>query len=243
MKLKLQKLSLVQLNVISYILLGFLFLHVVTCLAHDLSAFNVQHLYQNIIRFKFLCLVEFLTIFLVLKIKSYSRYFLILISSIVVLECSFLLLQESNKLILFLLFSYVVISYYFYQIWDEELREPYYNPNYSTKNLFSPMLYEIKTNLSFGDKQYKATLTNWNQNSAFVFFEDSEVASIAKDTGLLSIEFKGALFSQKVRLISKSSTLNGIGVKFEVRDEENELKWSDLISIYNDLGFSPRYLT
>ncbi len=105
------------------------------------------------------------------------------------------------------------------------------------------MLYEIKTNLSFGDKQYKATLTNWNQNSAFVFFEDSEVASIAKDTGLLSIEFKGALFSQKVRLISKSSTLNGIGVKFEVRDEENELKWSDLISIYNDLGFSPRYLT
>lgn len=235
--------SAILFNTIIYLVSCFIFLHVLTSLTNEVSAFHLSYLKQNILRFKFIIAVLFITIYSIWFLKKYSSYFLLLYVSMISFEGIISIVNDFNKFILFLLFVYVVIAYYFYQIWCSEIDEPYYNPNYTKQNMFDPMLLKIKAKLEYGDEVFSGYLTNWKETGAFLYL-DQKIDKLDGEAGL-SIILDGTTFSQKAHIISLSTDSRGIGLKFSNTQSENSdnLNWDDFYSVAYEMGLVANDLT
>jgi hypothetical protein len=241
MKLKIYKRGSVLINTIIYLALNFVFLHIVTCLLHDVSSFNISYLTQNLARFRLLLVIIGLSSVSVWMLKRGSLFFFLLTTAIVFFETAVLLVDEFNKLILFLLFFYLVISYYFYQIWNSEINEPYYHPNFRADNMFSPMLYRVKVELQQGEKAFNGYLSNWSLSGLFVVFDDE----VELERGLVKITLKhnNTDFSQPGVVVSMMKTKRGAGLKIvEEPSSQEAFTWYSYNEILEEKGLKPEFL-
>ncbi len=245
MKTTIKKRGPILANTLAFIVLSFFFLHVVTCLSHDVSSFYWTYLLQNILRFKILILTILFATVYIWKLKPSSSYFLLLITTLVTLESFVLIFEEFNKLILFLLFFYIVISYYFYQIWNNEIEEPYYNANYDEGDLFQPMLFKIKVKVISDEFIETGILTNWNYSGLFIYLDKALEAKPSSNVKLaIEINHNGKTFKQQGSLITYNQDLRGLGLKFDyLNSDQHSFNWMQINEIFEDLGYVPGYLT
>ncbi len=146
-----------------------------------------------------------------------------------------------SKFILIILFSYIILAFYLLQFYSSEVTESYYNPFFDEKNLFNPMLKQIKVELVQSDeKVYEGYLTNWSEEGCYIYLhEDKKVRGAVE----LKITFQDTEFTTKGRVVSHQK--NGIGIKLKNSANEetlNTLGWFEFYEIIEEMGYNPELL-
>jgi len=189
-----------------------------------------------------LCLV---TMFSLMALKKSSKGFIIGVVLSTFVLTVFNLNQEFSKMILVILFFYLLIAYYLYQFYKMDLYEPFYNPGFSDKLLFEPMLKKIECELmdSKSKVSMKGYLTNWSDQGCFVYLNEP-IALGSQIT--LKVFFEGHEFVQIGNLASKRKGNLGYGLKFTLpskKEKSDIMGWWDFFDIIEQMGYEPELLT
>jgi len=135
-------------------------------------------------------------------------------------------------------FIFFVVSLYFLGVWNFELEEAIYSPNYSLKDLeIRPLIkFEAWIVTSSGEK-FKGILTNWDRNGCF--FVPNGNDPIKTDRIILNINFEDHHYCQSGEVVSGFG--KGIGIRFNFREDSgNFLTWNDFFKLIDDRSYRPK---
>jgi hypothetical protein len=192
-----------------------------------------------------------ITILSLLLMKKISKMLLVFVVATTLLQTVLNLNTEFSKMILVLLFFYLLLSYYLIQFFSMDLDESFYNPKFDEKHLFEPMLTKIQCEI-FNNKANdeedglegiaNGYFTNWSQEGCYVFF--NEVIDL-KGPLRLQVEMDGHKFSQEISVVSRFKNKKGYGFRFissQKRQIKNHLGWNEFYEIIEEMGYSPELL-
>lgn len=237
MNLKIIYRSAVVWNVILHILMSFLFIFLQEAIYQEDSVFNIGFIRSISFSILPLLVVGAVSLFFIFNLKKVSKYFYILTVSAVSLYSAYHLISDFSKLILIVLFFYLLVSYYLYFLLTSELEQSYYNPGFSSQNLFDPMLLKINVKLSEmkTKKSHLGVLTNWDEDGCFVKLE----TPLEKHSQLeLEILYMNHSFKQKVAAVTILKNKEGIGLKLKQTDNT----WENFYKIISDMGMKVEYV-
>ncbi len=232
-----------------FLILSLMFYHVELSLFKKTTAFNLSvlknHFENEIILIGFLSIVILFT----LKVSKISKYLIVPYILIITGKSIHLLAGDFNKVILFMIFIYIIISYYFYVFWCKDLYEAYYNPLLDSSDLITRTKYKINVNileLNKKDRTFQGYLTNWSENGCFLkTIPDQNITDKSRVSGPVEIQimFQGKKFHQHGIIVSSFANFQGLGIKFlyEENDEIIYPTWKELYSILDDMGYLPEY--
>lgn len=226
-------------NVVLHFLLSIMFLFLQKAIYEEKSVLNMAFLKSIVLALWPFIIMLVLGSVLVFSIKKISYYYYIFSVVSISIYSSYQLWLEFSKLIILVLFIYLLVSYYLSYMLKSDLEHAFYNPKYSDNDLFDPML--LKINVYVEDLKSKSShcghLTNWDEDGCFIKLEDS----IPKKKNLkLRFQFRGHEFVQFATLATLSKKMNGIGVRFI---ESNAKKsWKDIYKIISDMGVNVEYI-
>lgn len=229
-------------NVIFFLLLSFLFYHAQLAYKGKYSSLDLYKLKELALSHKHMAVLILITIISVYRVKKYSIY-LFLITGIVITFESFKLLKvDFDKMLLVLNSFYIIWLYYFYQILNLELSESFYNPNFSTNEMFDPILLKINGDIELPDgKTYSGRIVNWSESGVFIKLDNPY--KIINKKVKVKIKFNSEDFITSAKLVSRSSDNSSYG--FKILDNEKKVKefnWLDLYSILEEMGYHPYVL-
>lgn len=245
MRVKIYYRSPVVWNLILYVFFSVVFLVLQEIYVNITSIMNRELLYsffKDQAWYLGLCLV---TSYSLISLNRFSRYWLIgvVLSTFVLTAIN--LNAEFSKMILVILFFYLLIGYYLFQFYKMDMLEPFYNPGYSENRLFEPMLNKINCSV-FEKKSGRVAhgyLTNWSSEGCYVHLDEEQVFSSQVQ---LTIEYEGVEFQNPAFIASKSKSHRGYGLKFlpEEKSEKSDIMgWWEFYEIIDQKGFSPELLT
>ena len=239
-QLKVKKKDVLVLNLIIFLGLSFVFLYLQYAYRHHLSPFSIAYLKKSMELFWYASVPLVACAMLVWKHHRWSipvYSFCALLVSYKVVEGLFL---EFNKIIVIALFCYSVISYFLYQLYGHYLSLASLNANYSSSDLFDPLLKEIPCLITIENMEMTGHLTNWDEEGCFVkLAKPSTITSKVK----VAIQFKGRKFEQEGELVAHSLDLTGIGIKFGKTPKElSVFNWAEFSELIEELGFKPERL-
>lgn len=223
-------------NIIFFLILSFVFLHIQIALIREISALNLRLLKLNIFQLKEIVAVLTLAIYSVLHLKKLSQVLYFLAITTVVGFTVFLLRENFSKMILLTLGLYIAIGYYFYQLLIYEIEEPCYNPGFGPQNLYEPMVKKIVVNIKDQGHTYSGYLTNWNSTSGFIRLTDPVKNSLSKNL-ICEIHFCDRVFISNAILTTVSKKNDGLGLKFDL-DDENAFNWKSFYQITEEQGLT-----
>ena len=223
-------------NIILFLVFSFIFLHVQIALIREISALNLRLIRVNIFQLKEIVGMLALAIYAIINMKNWSRILYFLAVTSVIGFTVFLLRENFSKMILVILGLYTAIAYYFYQLLIYELEEPCYNPNYDERNLYAPMIKEIKVIIKDEKAQLAGYLTNWNSTSCFIHLSEAVKNSLSKNL-LCEIHFCDRVFISNAILTTISEGLDGIGLKFET-DGTEVFSWKSFYEVTEQQGIT-----
>jgi hypothetical protein len=182
--------------------------------------------------------------------KKVSKVLLLFVVGTTFVQTVLNLDTEFSKMILVLLFFYLLLSYYLIQFYSMDLDESFYNPRFDDKNLFDPMLTRIKCEIvqrglnveADYDVMAEGFFTNWSEEGCYIFLEKSV---LLKGDLSLVIEMNGLKFYQDVSIVSKIKNGSGYGLRFipvEKRQIKNHLGWKEFYEIIEEMGYTPELL-
>lgn len=239
-QLKVQKKDTIILNVIIYLVLSFFFLYLQHAYRHHLSPFSLVYFKKGLELFWYVVITLCVTGFLVWKHHRYALFFYcfsIFTIGFKVVEGIFV---EFNKMIVITTFFYAVISYFLYQLLKYNLNLASINPNYSVRDLFSPLLKKIPCEVVYGEHVHSGHLTNWDEEGCFVKIEDGKIKG---GSVIIKVHFRGREFIQEGEVVSSSLDYAAVGIKFEkTKKELNVFNWAEFMEIVEELGFEPERL-
>lgn len=227
-------------NVVIYLILSFLFLYIQHAYRHNLSPFSFVYFKKSIELFWYVIvvlLVSGITIWNHHRFSIALYKFSIFLVGFKVLEGLFI---EFNKVIVVATFFYAIISYFLYQLLNQNLSSAAVNQNFRSSDLFQPLLKKIECSLIQGEKEYKGTLSNWDDDGCFVKLDQP-----LKITGVVQIRiyFSDRQFDQEGEVVASTADLTGVGVKFEQSVKKiNVFNWAEFIEIMEEIGFKPERL-
>jgi hypothetical protein len=241
MKLKIIHRSSSIWNIIVFVLLSFFFLFVESAILENKSGLDHEFLKSFILSEKTLMIGMMVTSFAIYFHSRVSKICFFLYSSLIVINVGMDLYQDFDKFIIAMLFFFILSSYYFYLLLVTELKKAYLCPNYSTRELFDPMLYKITCRVDelalSGDSA--GYLLNWDNESCFVAYEWKD---LPKDKNInFTVEYDEYKFTQKAKIVSFKKNI-GFGVVFTDQESESLFNWVEFNKIINDLGFTVGYL-
>jgi len=148
-----------------------------------------------------------------------------------VLYCGFktfiVVLSSFHLVIIFLLFSYILIGAYFFIITSAELDRAAYFPHVHLNDLYQSDFLSI--NISDKKGEFLGDVSNFDSQSCFVRLK-SELKSLDE----IIFNFEGNQFFATCRVVARSA--EGLGlVLFD--NEKAEMKWSDLYRIFKQRGY------
>jgi hypothetical protein len=238
--LKVKKKDVLVFNLILFLCLSFIFLYLQYAYRHHLSPFSVAYLKKSIELFWYAILPMMACGLFIWKHHrwSLSLYsFCVLLVGYKVIEGLFI---EFNKIIVIALFFYAVISYFLYQLYGHYLALASLNANYSSFDLFDPLLKQIPCKLTVQEQAFSGYLTNWDEEGCFIKLSKP---LILINKAKVVIDFKGRSFEQEGELVAHSVDLTGIGIKFGLSPKElNLFNWSEFNELIEELGFKPERL-
>jgi hypothetical protein len=173
--------------------------------------------------------------------NSWSKTWYVLSVGIVSFKAIEGLFIEFNKIIVVALFFYVVIAYFIYQLYSYYLSLASLNPNYSSHDLFDPLLKKIDCEISNSQEIYKGYLTNWDEEGCFIMLEKPFLEKLKNLR--LTIVFSGRSFEQDGEVVAQSTDFKGVGIKFnKVPKGLNVFNYAEFNELVHELGFKPERL-
>jgi hypothetical protein len=240
-QLKVIKKDILILNLIIFLLLSFGFLFLQYAFRHHLSPFSLAYLRKSFELFWYAIFPIFITAWLIWKHHRWSSYFFsfcVFLVSYKVIEGIFI---EFNKIIVVALFCYGVIAYFLYQLFNYYLSLAALNANYSSEDLFSPILKEINCNISIKDETHVGYLTNWDEEGCFIKLH-RPLSKVPSEVAI-KVNFKGRDFNQNGAVVAHSIDLTGIGLKFGSSTKDlNVFNWNEFNELVDELGYRPERL-
>ena len=238
-KIKIYHRSPVVWNVIIFILLGFLFLLLQEVFFKTASITNKEILLNFVAEKYILLSLLGITTFLLFRLNIAARYFYWLSVTAVSVYTVTNLADEFSKIIIILLFFYLLFAYYLFQFFSIDQAESFYNPKFNDHFLFSPMTKKVGLQMTFDDKRkVQGYLTNWSDAGFFIHASKTEVVRGNCD---IKIEYEEHVFRTRAAVVAYLSNGTGVGCRI-IEDNEKHLHWNQLIKIFKDRGFKPELL-
>jgi hypothetical protein len=239
-QLKVKKKDRIIFNVVVYLLLSFLFLYIQHAYRHHLAPFSMIYLKKSLELFWYVAGVLGVSAIMIWRHHRYS----VLMYQISVLLVGFKVIEglfiEFNKIIVVATFFYAVISYFLYQLLKYYLSLASINPNYSSTDLFSPLLKDIPCKIVFGDSSVEGHLSNWDYEGCFVKLQTPQ--KLPSKTKVI-ISFRDREFVQDGEVVAGTADLTGFGIKFgKTVKDLNVFNWAEFMEIVQELGFQPERL-
>ncbi|MBP9674459.1 MAG: hypothetical protein KBD63_05125 [Bacteriovoracaceae bacterium] len=160
------------------------------------------------------------------KNKRWIFFFLIQTSIYAIIA-----LQENFSKVTFVLFLiFILVSFYFFIWWEEELHlapfQKRQNPYalYTSNNKFNIFVTNIK-----GDMQV-ATLINYDARSCLISIKEGN-NFLNNKLVTLKFSFEGNDFSQMAYVVSKNTKSKMLGLLFDLNSQDNGLGWADFYQI------------
>ena len=240
-QLKVKKKDGLAINMVLFLGLTYIFLYLQYAYRHHLSPFSIAYLQKSIELFWYALIPLAITARLVWRHHHWSLpayAFCISLVSYKVIEGLFI---EFNKIIVIALFCFLVIAYFLYQLFHYYLSLASLNANYSSFDLFKPLLKTIDCQISAEGTQYPGFLTNWDDEGCFIKLK--QALPVSDDKVLITIHFKGRSFEQEGEVVAHSIDLTGIGIKFgKTPTGLNVFNWAEFDELIHELGFKPERL-
>jgi hypothetical protein len=128
--------------------------------------------------------------------KKVSKPLMVTFLGIIFFWNFYLFFKDFNKSLMLLSFIFFVTSLYFIGIWNFELEEAIYSPNFTLNDLeIHPQnSFDVWIETSSGEK-IPGILTNWDKNGCF--FLPKEKQTISHQNLVLNINFEETKYSQK----------------------------------------------
>lgn len=239
-QLKVKKKDVIVTNTLIYLGLSLLFLFLQYAYRHHISPFSFVYLKKSLQLFWFIVIPLGLSMYFVWKHHKFAKQFFIfsiLIVGYFVIQGLFI---EFNKVIVVALFFYVVFSYFLYQLLGQYLSLAFLNANYSSHDLFQPLLTNIPCEIIISDRTVLAYLTNWDTEGCFI--KMSEPLNL-KGAVKLKIFFAEREFIEEGEVVAQSTDLTGVGLKLSKTAKDlNVFNWSEFIELVHELGYDPERL-
>jgi hypothetical protein len=239
-QLKVKRKDIIVTNVLIHLALAFLFLYLQYAYRHHLSPFSIIYLRKSAELFWYVALPILISAVMVWRHHRYAILaynFCIFLVGFKVIEGLFI---EFNKIIVIALFFYAVVSYFLYQLLGYYYRLASINANYSSSDLFDPLLRKIPCTFYFEDQSRKGFLTNWDEEGCFVKLE--EAIRFPRRVKIV-IDFKGREFTQDGEVVAEALDFSGVGIKFEQTTKDLKVfNWSEFNDLIHELGFKPERL-
>lgn len=239
MNLKIIYRSAVIWNIVLHFLLSLMFIFLQQAIYEEKSLLNLFFLKSTITSFWPVAALLIFSSLLVFNLKKISHLFFTLSAIFIAVYSSYQLWIDFSKLILIVLFIYIQVSYYLSFMLKTDLNHAFYNPNYSEKDLFDPMLMKIQVDVEDikSNIVMKGHLTNWDEDGCFIKLEKELPKK--KDLNLI-FHFKGHEFKQTGFVATNSKKNMGIGVRFVERN--NKKGWKEIFKIISDMGMDVEYI-
>lgn len=233
-------------NILGFVLLTLFFFFVEKAIFNNQTALDIVAFKEFLRDQKYLLVGTFITFGSIYFYKKMSKYFYIALVGWISLMVGIDIYTIFDKLLISLLFIFILIAYYFYIVLCLELDKACFNTNVDKNELFAPMLYEISCQIKSEmklDESSELYLLNWDKSSCFIASKWKDLPKNKKVE--FTVEYKERKFSQFARIVSFRKGI-GFGVIFlkEKPDEKKDLKlsWNELYEIMSDLGLDVRYL-
>ena len=227
-------------NVILFVIFSYLFLFLQDAYHESIPEINHFELLSFIKLNKFQAALFLLTCVGVYRL---SRFIPILYGAATLYTVTFTvhgLWLEFSKLIIVLLFFYILFSYYLYQFLKQDIKESYYNPLFEDKFLFKPMCFKIPVLLvSENNEKAEGHLTNWSEGGFFMYLENPKPL---KGKHQVTVNFDGHEFHAFAKVVTKLKDQNGFGFKILPEKEEQNLNWNKFLNIVYEMGYQPELL-
>jgi len=226
-----KKLTLVLINTCVFCVLTFIFCLIMISLGEGRSVLRMLDL-KVLSQYTINIGLGAFTILSIYNVKKYSHiiYGLFIYS---VLYLSLKPFFESfDKVILTFNFIYALLAYYLYLLLKEELKAPYYNPNYSESELKSYKR-EFKLTIKKNENVFLGELTNWGEQGFFCRLSGE------KPRGIVDFEltFKDKTFEGRGKVVFHSKT--GVGIITNPVTLP-PLGWSSFYGIIEEFGIKPQ---
>lgn len=201
------------------------------------SVFDFSRITGFLIQFWPLVALFILTFLSVYYAKRFSKILMVSFLGIIFLWNFYLFFKDFNKSLMLLSFIFFVVSLYFIGIWNFELEEAIYSPNFSLNDLeiLPRNQFDVWIETSSGEC-IPGILTNWDKNGCFFVAKEKETISPQNLT--LNINFEENQYSQKGQVVSTFG--KGVGIRFNFCDESGKfLNWNDFFKIIDDRSYRP----
>lgn len=239
-QLKVKKNDIIITNVVVYLVLAFFFLYLQHAYRHHLSPFSTVYLRKGLELFWYVAVTLAISGALIwkhhrLSIRAFQLS--VFLVGFKVLEGLFI---EFNKVIVIALFFFAVISYFLYQLLKHYLSLASINPNFSTYDLFKPLLRDIPCKVKVNEEEFSGILSNWDAEGCFIKLDHGK--SLPKNVHVV-IYFQGREFHQDGEVVALTLDSSGVGIKFgNTIKDINVFNWTEFMEIVQELGFQPERL-
>jgi len=239
-QLKVIKKDILIINIIFYLFLSLAFVFLQYAYRNHLSPFSLVYLKKSPELFWYIGLAVVGASAIIWKHHSWSLrayLFCTILVSFKVVEGLFI---EFNKIIVIALFCYLVIAYFFYQLFSYYLSLASLNQNFTPHDLFEPMLLKIPCKIKAKENEIGGYLTNWDEEGCFILLSQRHEL---KGKVQLEVYFKDRIFQQEGEVVAHSLDSSGLGLKFgRTQKVLNIFNWDEFIELVEELGFRPERL-
>lgn len=235
MALKVVKRTTVIKNIIAFVVLSLVFLHIVLSISKGVSAKSFEMLMSNINAYKPLMALALVTVFSLINAKRVSRLFLSIFCISVVSITFIIFLESYDKFILIYNFIYLLSSYYFYSLFTLEMKEAFYEPGYKLSEIGNRKPYEFKVFIEDKSQtKFEGYISNWNNSSCFIGL--NKKGPIINGEVKVIFEYANRKFEQSGQVVTRYE--NGYGVKFLEVENSTKHNWESFYAIIHDRGYS-----
>jgi hypothetical protein len=239
-QLKVKKKDIIITNVIIYLCLSFFFLYIQHAYRHHISPFSWAYIRKGIELFWYVALVLGASALSIWRHHPASLLMYrasIFLVGFKVIEGLFI---EFNKIIVIAMFFYAIISYFLYQLLSYYLSLASINANYSSSDLFEPLLKKIPCVVSDDGGDVEGYLSNWDFEGCFVKL-NAPKKLVTPVT--VKIFFKDREFKEVGEVVAGTPDFSGIGIRFEKTAKDlSVFNWTEFMVLVQELGFQPKRL-
>lgn len=218
-------------TIVLFVLFYYFFLYCLLCVKNGQSFLSLHFLKSYIVEHFILTSLVLVTAFTLYKGKAFSKiaYFCFcFIALFLLIEMYY---ESSNKLILMLGFSAILISSIFYICLVSEFEESIYNPRFTPHDLYLNTLGAMTCELTLANGQtLNAELTNWSLSSCFLYTGKFLINKKQK------ISLKINFFKKSFNLVGHVATINERGIGIILESFHLSQEWRNLLIVLKDRG-------